>query len=88
MDENELEAWGLEERTVTMTNEQWNKLVCYIHLSHGFREDAVKSWESIAKETKPDGSPVFKYAARNAEYWNELIAFLEQIVPKLDGTTA
>ena len=88
MDEIDLKAWGQEERSVTLTNEQWNKLVCYIHLSHGFREGEVKSWEDLAKETKSDGTPVFKHAASNAEFWKEMIAFLELIKPKLDGIAA
>lgn len=88
MDENKLKAWGQEERSVTLTNEQWNTLVCYIHLSTKYREGEQKAWEDLAKETKPDGSPRFKNAADNAEFWKETIATLEQIVPKLDGIAA
>ena len=88
MDENKLKAWGQEERSVTLTNEQWNKLVCYIHLSTKYREGEQKAWEDLAKETNPDGSPLFKFAASNAEYWKEISEFLEQIESKLDGTAA
>lgn len=83
--ENELEAWGNENRSVTLTNEQWNTLVCYLRMSTEFREGERDAWQRLAEEKNPDGSPKFKNAADNAAFWQETIAALEAMIPKLDG---
>lgn len=84
-EDEELAAWGRQERSVTLTNDQWSRLVCYIHLTHKHREGERDAWASMAQEKKPDGTPLFKTAASNAEYWQEVIDDLERMLPKLDG---
>lgn len=80
-----LAAWGRQERTVTLTNDQWSRLVCYIHLTTKHREGERDAWQNLAEEKNPDGTPVFKSAASNAAYWQETIDDLERMLPKLDG---
>lgn len=80
-----LAAWGRQERTVTLTNDQWNRLVCYLHLTTKHREGERDAWHDLAQEKNPDGTPVYKSAANNAAYWQEVIDDLERMLPKLDG---
>ena len=84
-EDEEVAAWGREERSVTLTNDQWNRLVCYIHLTTKHREGERDSWQNLAKEKNADGTPVFKTAASNAAYWQEVIDSLDAMLPKLDG---
>lgn len=84
-EDEQLAAWGRQERTVTLTNDQWNRLVCYLHLSTKHREGERDAWHDLAQEKNADGTPVFKNAASNAAYWQEIIDDLERILPKLDG---
>ena len=87
-EDEELAAWGRQERSVTLTNDQWNRLVCYLHLTHKYREGERDSWQSMAQEKHADGTPVFKTAASNAAYWQEVIDSLDAMLPKLDGMEA
>lgn len=84
-EDEEMAAWGRQERTVTLTNDQWNRLVCYIHLTTKHREGERDNWQNLAKEKNADGTPVFKTAASNAAYWQEVIDSLDAMLPKLDG---
>lgn len=80
-----VEAWGSQERAVTLTNDQWNSLVCYLHLTTKHREGERDAWHNLAQEKHPDGTPVYKSAANNEVYWQEIIDALERMIPKLDG---
>lgn len=84
-EDEKLAAWGRQERTVTLTNDQWIRLVCYLHLTTKHREGERDAWHNLAQEKNPDGTPVFKTAADNAAYWQEVIDDLERMLPKLDG---
>ena len=83
-----LAAWGRQERSVTLTNAQWSRLVCYLHMSTKYREGERDAWQNLAEEKNPDGTPVFKNAASNAAYWQEVIDSLDAMLPKLDGMEA
>lgn len=72
-------AWEKEVRAVTLTNEQWNTLVCYILMTTQHRKGEREAWESLAAETNPDGSVKFKNAAGNAKYYADLEEELEEI---------
>ena len=84
-EDEQLAAWGRQERSVTLTNDQWNRLVCYLHLTTKHREGERDSWQGLAQEKNEDGTPVFKSAASNAAYWQEVIDSLDAMLPKLDG---
>ena len=87
-EEEQLEAWGRQERTVTLTNNQWSRLVCYLHMSTKHREGERDAWLDLAQEKNPDGTPKFTKAASNAAYWQEVIDDLAAMLPKLDGMEA
>lgn len=81
----ETAEWGLQEKTVTLTNDQWNRLACYLVMSTKHREGERDAWQSLAQEMNPDGTPTFKNAAKNAEYWQEVIDDLETIRGVIDA---
>ena len=77
--------WELQEKTVTLTNGQWNRLTTYLLTSTKHREGERDAWLSLAQEKNPDGTPTFKNAASNAEYWQEVIDDLETIRGVIDA---
>lgn len=84
-EDERLAAWDRKERSVTLTNKDWERLVCYLLMTTKHREGERDAWQSLAQEKNPDGSPKFPKAAGNAEYWQEVIDDLERIKNKLDG---
>lgn len=79
-----VKAWENEERAVTLTNDQWNTLTCYILMTTQHRKGEREAWESLAKETNEDGTPKFKNAASNAKYYADLEKKLEVIRNVID----
>lgn len=87
-EDEQLATWDRQERTVTLTNADWSRLVCYLHMSTKYRERERDAWQDLAQEKNPDGTPKFEKAASNAAYWQEVIDDLERIKTKLDGMEA
>ena len=87
-EEERVAAWGRELRTVTLSNDDWSRLVCYLLQTTKHRTGERDAWQSLAQEKNPDGTPKFENAAQNAAYWQEVIDDLERILPKLDGMEA
>lgn len=84
-EDEQVAAWGRQERSVTLTNDQWSRLVCYLLQSTKHREGERDTWQELAQEKNADGTPKFKNAASNAAYWQEVIDDLDAMLPKLDG---
>ena len=84
MDE-QLKTWERTERSVTLTNDEWSKLVCYILMTTKYREDERDGWMKLAAERNPSGTPVFPNAQANADYWTKLDEVLVGIKKKIDG---
>lgn len=78
-------TWENTPRTVTLTNEQWCKLTCYILMTTQHRKGEREAWEKLAKETNDDGTPLFKNAASNAEYYRTLEIELGEIRRAIDA---
>ncbi len=76
--------WDKQEKTVTMTREQWTTLTTYLLMSTKHREGEAKAWAELAEEKAEDGSPKYMNAAGNAEYWRELVTDIEEIRKKID----
>lgn len=64
---------------VELTKEQVNTLVCYILMTTQHREKEREAWEELSKEMNEDGTPKFKNAKSNAEYYADLEFKLEEI---------
>ena len=67
-EDEQLAAWDSQERSVTLTNKDWSRLVCYLLMSTKYREGERDAWLSLAQEKNPDGTPKFEKAASNAAY--------------------
>ena len=64
---------------VELTKEQVNTLVCYILMTTQHRKGEREAWEELSKEMNEDGTPKFKNAKSNAEYYADLEFKLEEI---------
>lgn len=60
------DEWKKQERSVTLTNEQWNAITTYISITKQFCGEAQSIWEKQAKE----GS--MKNAEANAKFWKDI----------------
>ena len=69
---------------VELTKEQVNTLVCYILMTTQHRKGEREAWEELSKEMNEDGTPKFKNAKSNAEYYADLEFKLEEIRNVLD----
>lgn len=78
-----LETFGKEERTVTLTNNEWLWLTTYIRITTSHRMHEAEEWEELSAEKKDDGTPRFKNAKGNAEFWWKMDAILKQISQKI-----
>lgn len=79
--------YGQTKTTVELTNSQWNTLVCYILMTTQHRKGEREAWEELAKETNEDGTPTFKNARSNADYYQELEKTLQEIRQTIDNRT-
>lgn len=70
---------------VELTQEQANTLFCYILMTTQYREREREAWEELAKEMNEDGTPKFKHAESNAEYYAKLEKELTEIKEILDN---
>jgi hypothetical protein len=64
---------------VELTKEQVNTLTCYILMTTQHRTGEREAWEKLSKEMNEDGTPKFKNAKSNAEYYANLEFKLEEI---------
>lgn len=84
----EYKDWSQQTRSVTMTNEEWNALYCYLIGTTRHIEGEREAWEELAKEKKEDGSPKFPNAAGNAEYYRQTKVRMDGWLAKIDGKEA
>ena len=68
---------------VILTNDQLSALTVYLLTTTRARQDEVETWERLAAETKPDGTPQYKNAAANADYCRTHAAAIESILATL-----
>ena len=69
--------------TVTFTKEQAEKLKRYLDMQKQTRIREQNSWEESAKEKNPDGTPKYKHAEDNAQWWQETNAVLDEVAEVL-----
>lgn len=80
--------YGERLRSVSLTNDEWNRLRCYILMTTQYRKGEREAWAKLAEERDESGAPAFPKAAKNAEYWTGLDAFLDRVSEKIDGVNA
>ena len=69
--------------TVTFTKEQAEKLKRYLDMQKQVRIREQNIWEESAKEKNPDGTPKYKHAEGNAQWWQETNAILDEVAKVL-----
>ena len=72
--------------SVNLTEDQCHVLISYILMTTQHRKDLRDTWEELSKERNEDGTPKFKHAASNAEYYDELEQKLDEIRRTIDST--
>ena len=77
--------WKDEQRAVTLTNEDWNSLTCYLLMTTQYREGERDTWRKLAEETDDSGNPVYKNARKNADFWQRQIELVERVRSAIDG---
>lgn len=65
---------------VILTNDQISALTVYLLTTTRARQDEVETWERLAAETQPDGTPRYQNAAANADYCRTQAAAVESIL--------
>ena len=75
----------MSEITVTLTEKQIDKLKCYLNMQKQTRIREQNSWAESAKEKNPDGTPKYKHAENNAQWWQETNAALDEVVEVLNN---
>ncbi len=71
--------WRKEERTVTLTNEDWSKLDIFLLLTRNFRKNEEEIFKRGSQEKNEDGSLKYPNAVADAEFYKELNIRLEEI---------
>ena len=77
--------WGKQERSVTLTNTQWNRLTAYLLMTTTFRQGELETWEKLAEEKMPDGTPEFPNAPGQVDFWKGMIADIAGIRETIDN---
>ena len=70
--------------TINMTHEQACNLVCYLLMTTNYRHREREAWERLAEEQDENGEQKFPNAAKNAQFWADTDAELEQIIKIID----
>lgn len=72
-------------KTIELTYEEIATISCYISDGAITAKSRSEKWEEYAKEKNPDGSPKFKLAKRNSQFWREESDRLNAVKNKLEG---
>ena len=72
------------EKTITLSHDHANKLICYLLMTTNYRKGEREAWENLAAEMNADGAPRYPKAQSNADYWAELDRDLEAIRKAID----
>jgi len=71
-------------KTITLTHEQAVTLTSFLLMTTNFRKGERETWERLANETEPDGTPSFKNAPGNARFWADMEQEIETIRKIID----
>lgn len=74
---------GGDMRTITLTNDQWDKLWIYLLETTDWRRQRISAWEDMACKMNHDGSPMHPEAVENLEYFRELARNVSEVIHKI-----
>ncbi|MBR4589117.1 MAG: hypothetical protein IKO36_00520 [Bacteroidaceae bacterium] len=75
-----IETWKNEERSITLSNDVWNKLKMFLLMSTNYRNDERDGWRKLAEKKDEDGNPMYSSAADNVQFWDEQIEAIDKIL--------
>ena len=81
-----VKKWRNTERSISLTNSEWNDLAMYILMTAQYREEAIRMWLDMSVETNPDGTPKYRNAASNAKAWKKIAATVDKVRRVIDKT--
>lgn len=70
---------------VVLTGNQWQKLSTYLLMSAKYREGERDAWRELSIRKLEDGTPEYKNATSNADFWEEMIADLSVILEAIEN---
>jgi hypothetical protein len=74
-----------ENRTITLTNEQWINLATWLQVTSTYGADRAEFWEGLAEKVNDDGSKPFPRAEGNAKFYREKMEQMEKIRKIIEG---
>ena len=80
-----LDEWLAEEKTVTLTRGEWSALTTYILMTTKYRKEEAQAWGKLSQEKNEDGTPKFKNAESNMQFWYETDHNLDRIRRRIEG---
>ena len=79
----DVEGWKNKERAVSMPNGMWTTLRGILLMTANERKTEAEAWKKLAQETEEDGTPKYKNAAKNYQFWIRLQADVDEILEKI-----
>lgn len=73
-----------KKNAVTLTNHQWTMLTSFLLMSTKYREGERDTWRRLSTKTNDDGTPAYKNAESNADFWEEMIQEIARIQTAID----
>lgn len=74
---HDITAYENQERAVTLTNAEWNRLACFLLMTTNYREGERDTWLELADD------PRVPYAAENAACWQQHIDLADKLIKML-----
>lgn len=71
--------------TITMSNEQWNELSCYLLRNTKARQGEIDAWERLSHELDDEGNIKFPNAKDMMKFETETRDKIEEIQKKIDS---
>lgn len=77
--------WENEVKSVSLTNEEWNRLAVYLLMTTNYRKGELEACRSLAEYKDENGNPEYPNMASNAKFWEEMNAFIEKVQKAIDS---
>lgn len=85
VEENPDADYSDKEAHITLPGKLRNALTCYLLMSTKYREKERDAWRNLSKEIDEDGTPHFKNAESNADFWENMIQELKDVQEIIDN---
>ncbi|MEG1562177.1 MAG: hypothetical protein RR365_00790 [Bacteroides sp.] len=72
-------------RTIKLTDEQANILVCYLLITTDYRKEETEACQRLSQEKNEDGKLRFPNMEGNARWWEKAHAEIDEIRKAIDA---